>query len=51
MTTRLYHVVVMNERTGVKVRLSASPVTHSEGCTWLSKVTSFAWRRKFLEEV
>jgi hypothetical protein len=48
---RLYHVEVMNERTGLRVRLSASPVTHSEGCAWLSKVTNYSWRRKYLVEV
>lgn len=48
---RLYHVVVINERTGAKAYFSTSPVTHDEGCTWLKKITSYPWRRKQLEEV
>lgn len=47
--SRCYHVVVINERTGKKVRMSASPVTHAEGVTWLSKLTKYKWRRNQLE--
>lgn len=47
---RQYHVVVINENTGAKVYMTASPVTHSEGCAILSKLTKYEWRRNQLEE-
>lgn len=48
---RLYHVYVRNERTGTEARMSAAPVTHSQGCAWLSKIANYPWRRKFLREL
>lgn len=51
MNARLYHVVVINEHTGVKTYFSKTPVTNSQGCAWLSKITDYTWRRKQLEEV
>jgi|GEM_PF-2834020 len=48
---RQYHVIVINERTGEKTRMTRTPVTHKEGCVLLSKLTDYAWRRKCLEEV
>jgi len=48
---RAYHVIVINERTGKKTQMTATPVTHGEGCTLLSKLTDYSWRRKQLEEV
>lgn len=50
-TERMYHVVVIVERTGHKERMTAFPVTHAEGCTILSKLTHYSWRREQLEEV
>ena len=47
---RQYHVVVINEKTGKKVYMTSSPVTHSEGCTILSKLSKYEWRRNQLEE-
>ncbi len=47
---RLYHVIVVNERTGSKTYFSTSPVTHEQGCAWLAKITNYKWRRKQLEE-
>lgn len=49
MSERMYHVVVINERTGGKTYMSKRPVTHAEGCAWLKKITDYAWRRKQLE--
>lgn len=49
--SRMYNVVVINERNGVKVRMNAAPVTHAEGCAWLSKITDLPWRRKQLEPI
>jgi hypothetical protein len=37
--TRLYHVVAINERTGRKEYLTATPCTHQEGVTIMSKIT------------
>ena len=51
MVDRKYHVVVINERTGHKTYMTATPVTHSQGCTLLSKLTKYDWRRNQLEEV
>jgi hypothetical protein len=48
---RMYNVVVINEKTGQKVIMTAYPCTHEEGCTILSKLTDYPWRRKQLEEV
>lgn len=50
-STRRYHVVVINERTGKKAYMTATPVTHREGSTILRKITDYPWRRKQLEEV
>lgn len=36
MMQRLFHVVVINEKTGKKVYMTQTPVTHSEACMkWL----------------
>lgn len=51
MRERMYHVVVINSRTGSKVYMTATPVTHREGCAILSKLTRYPWRREQLEEV
>lgn len=47
---RKYHVVVINETTGQKVYMTASSVTHKEGCVLLRKLTKYNWRRNQLEE-
>lgn len=47
---RKYHVVVINERTGAKTYMTGTPVTQDEGCTILSKLTKYPWRREQLEE-
>ena len=49
MVKRCYHVVVINERSGVRTRMTATPVTHKEGTAILRKITSHRWRRKQLE--
>ena len=49
MKPRLYHVVVINERAKRKVYLTATPVTHREGCIMLPKVkTANRYWAKFL---
>lgn len=48
---RLYHVVAVNNKTRNKVYMTSSPVTHKQGCTILSKMTKYPWRREQLEEV
>ena len=47
---RMYHVIVINERTGRKVYMTRTPVTHAEGCTMLSKIDARKHCRKQLEE-
>lgn len=51
MSERLYHVVAVVSKTGEKIYMTSSPVTHAEGCTLLSKLTKYPWRREMLEEV
>lgn len=48
---RMYHVVVINDRAGTKAYMTATPVTHQEGCTILSKIGPYKHGRKQLEEV
>lgn len=47
----MFHVVIVVEKTGKIVRMTREPVTHAEGCTILSKVTDYSWRRKQLQPV
>jgi len=47
---RRYHVVAINERTGRKDYLTATPDTHAACCTILSKQTPHKDVRKQLEE-
>lgn len=53
LTDRRYHVVAVNERTGEKHVVSRpdEPLTHAEGVTFMSKMSSYAGRRIQLEEV
>lgn len=57
MAERMYHVVVFRcdprtgEQKGEQERMTATPVTHEQGCTILSKLTRYPWRREQLEEV
>ncbi|MBA1211558.1 hypothetical protein [Pseudomonas oryzihabitans] len=48
--SRKYHVVVKNLKTGRKVRMTETPVTHDEGCVLLGKLTKYPWRQEMLEE-
>lgn len=48
---RMYHVVAINERTGKKEYLTATPVTHQEALTILSKQRPHKDVRKQLEPV
>lgn len=48
---RKYNVVVVNIKTGRKVVMTSSPVTHDEACTMLSKMTKYPWRKETVEEV
>lgn len=58
MNERMYHVVAVRETHGSsvypkghKTRMTASPVTHAEGCTFLSKMVPYKHIRFLLEEV
>lgn len=48
---RAYHVVVINERTGRRTRMTYSPVTHAEGVTILGKLRPHKDTRAILEPV
>lgn len=41
MKERRYHVIVVNDKTETKVRMTATPCTHKEACTILSKLVSY----------
>jgi hypothetical protein len=47
---RLYHVVVINERTGRKVYMTKYPEPHDRALVLLSKLTRHPWRREQLEQ-
>lgn len=49
--SRLYNVIWVRDDKGTRGRLNATPMTHSEACTFKSKITDHAWRRVLLEEV
>jgi len=46
----MFHVVIINERTGLEVRVSSSPLTHHEGCVFLSKLMSRPHLRNCLQD-
>lgn len=48
---RMYHVVAVHEKTGKVTRATATPVTHREGVTIMSKFSRHPSRRIQLEEV
>jgi hypothetical protein len=48
---RLYHVVVINQRTGSKTYMTARPEPHDKAVVLLSKLTKYPWRSEQLEEV
>jgi hypothetical protein len=51
MSERLYHVVCIVEKDGMKITLSGEPMPHGEAVTFKSKLTEYPWRRNLLEEV
>ena len=53
---RLYNVVRVVENTsminfGKRIQLNETPMTHSEACVFLVKLTKYNWCRDFLVEV
>ena len=52
MSTRLYHVVAVNDKTGARIIVTrpTEPVTHKEACTIKSKLTNHPARRLILVE-
>ena len=36
---------------GSVLQLNATPMTHKEACTFISKLTRYKWRRDFLAEI
>ena len=49
MKDKLYNVVVINNKTKMKVVMNGQPMTHKEACTVLSKITKYPWRTEKLE--
>lgn len=50
-TVRMYHIVAINEKSGVKTYCTRQPMTHSEACVMLGKFSQHPARRVQLEEV
>jgi hypothetical protein len=48
--TRKYHVIAIATRSGKKTYMTATPVTHHEGCVIMSKISSHKARRIQLEQ-
>lgn len=48
---RYYNVIWVRDDKGTRDQLNATPMTHSEACTFKSKLTDYPWRRILLEEV
>ena len=51
MNEKLYHVVVINNKTGQETIMTAYPVQHKIACILLSKLTRYKWRKETLKEV
>ena len=51
LNEKMFHVIVIVNKTGKRTQMTATPVTHKEGCTLLSKLTKYSWRTEMLEEV
>lgn len=47
---RLYHLICVNERTGIEHQLTLYPMPHAQCCTMKSKITEYSWRRIYLRE-
>lgn len=50
LSVRKYHVMVVNERTKLEVRMTVAPVSHDDACTILRKLTPHSNKRFFLRE-
>lgn len=48
---RMYNVVRVRDDNGNEVQMNATPMTHDEACTFLSKLTKYKWCRDMLVEV
>lgn len=48
---RMYNVVRFRDDKGTETQLNATPMTHDEACTFLSKMTKYTWCRDALVEV
>lgn len=48
---RLYHVIVINNKTKKKVYMTGYPVDHKTAMILLSKLTKYSWRTEMVEEV
>lgn len=47
---RMYNVIWVRDDKCTRGQLNATPMTHSEACTFKSKHTDYPWRRLMLEE-
>ncbi|AFC21232.1 hypothetical protein GAP31_051 [Cronobacter phage vB_CsaM_GAP31] len=47
----MFNVVVINKKTGKKVVMNRSPLSHGEACAMLSKITRYPWRVEKIESI
>lgn len=45
---RLYHVVCINDKTGVETRLTGYPMPHKKCTTFISKHTHRGWKIRYV---
>lgn len=51
-TSRLYHIVAINEKTGAKTYLTGYPMNHNDSCVMLNKQSNrVSYVRIQLEEI
>lgn len=47
----MYDVVVINEKTGVKIKMNDKPMNHAEAVRFRDALTRYPWRLEEIEEV
>lgn len=51
VAVRIYHIEVVNEKTGRRVTVTGYPMPHAQCMTMISKMTQYPWRRIQVVEV
>ena len=48
---KMYNVVVINEKTGARVKMNDKPMNHDEAIRFRDALTRYQWRLEQIEEV